>query len=140
MILFFITTIFAGIAYILIYPSTDKVCIGLSGFIFGTMGGCLAAYKGKYKKQTGGRGQYGDVWIEVEPLERGKSFEFVDKIVGGAIPRNFIPSVEKGFKQAMLNGPLAGYEMDSMKVRLFDGSFHAVDSDQLSFELAAKMG
>src|SRR5690625_7834360 len=70
----------------------------------------------------------------------GTGLQFVDEIKGGNIPKEFIPSVEKGFKQAMKNGPLAGFEMDSMKVTLKDGSFHAVDSDQLSFELAAKLG
>ncbi len=94
-----------------------------------------------YKKQSGGRGKFADIQFEIGPADDGvEGLQFTDVIKGGNIPKEFIPSVEKGFKQAMLNGPLAGYEMDSMKVRLFDGSFHAVDSDQLSFELAAKMG
>jgi len=94
-----------------------------------------------YKKQSGGRGKFADIQFEIGPAEDGKEgLQFTDKIKGGNIPKEFIPSVQKGFENAMLNGPLAGYEMDSLSVRLFDGSFHAVDSDQLSFELAAKMG
>jgi len=94
-----------------------------------------------YKKQSGGRGKFADIQFEIGPADEGvEGLQFIDEIKGGNIPKEFIPSVQKGFEQAMLNGPLAGYEMDSMKVRLFDGSFHAVDSDQLSFELAAKMG
>ncbi len=95
--------------------------------------------QGKYKKQTGGRGQYGDVWIEVEPLERGKEFEFVDKIVGGAIPRNFIPSVEKGIRKAMAEGILAGYPITDIRVTLYDGSYHPVDSSDIAFQVAASM-
>ena len=95
--------------------------------------------QGKYKKQTGGRGQYGDVWIEVEPLERGKEFEFVDKIVGGAIPRNFIPSVEKGIRNAMKEGILAGFPVTDIKVTLYDGSYHPVDSSDIAFQIAASM-
>ncbi len=93
----------------------------------------------KYKKQTGGRGQYGDVSITVEPLERGKNFEFVNKIVGGAIPRNFIPSVEKGIRKAMAEGFLAGYPITDIKVTLFDGSYHPVDSSDIAFQIAASM-
>jgi len=93
-----------------------------------------------YKKQSGGRGKFADIQVQIEPAEEGKTgLEFVNLIKGGNIPREFIPSVEKGFTEAMKNGVLAGYVMDSMKVTLHDGSFHAVDSDQLSFELAAKM-
>ncbi|MCD6583186.1 MAG: elongation factor G [Candidatus Omnitrophica bacterium] len=95
--------------------------------------------QGKYKKQTGGRGQYGDVWIEVEPLERGKEFEFVDKIVGGAIPRNFIPSVEKGIRKAMEEGILAGYPVTDIRVTLYDGSYHPVDSSDIAFQIAGSM-
>lgn len=95
--------------------------------------------QGKYKKQTGGRGQYGDVWIEVAPLERGKNFEFIDKIVGGAIPRNFIPSVEKGIKKAMGSGILAGYPVTDVRVTLYDGSYHPVDSSDIAFQIAASM-
>src|SRR5699024_1362143 len=94
-----------------------------------------------YKRQTGGRGKFADIVFTIGPAEEGKvGLEFVDEIKGGNIPKEFIPSVEKGFREAMKNGPLAGFEMDSMKVTLKDGSFHAVDSDQLSFELAAKLG
>jgi len=95
--------------------------------------------QGKYKKQTGGRGQYGDVWIEVEPLERGKEFEFVDKIVGGAIPRNFIPSVEKGIRKAMEEGIVAGYPITDLRVTLYDGSYHPVDSSDIAFQIAGSM-
>ena len=94
-----------------------------------------------YKKQSGGRGKFADIQFEIGPADEGVTgLQFIDEIKGGVIPKEFIPSVQKGFEEAMQNGPLAGYEMDSMKVRLFFGSFHAVDSDQLSFELAAKMG
>ncbi|MAX80823.1 MAG: elongation factor G [Crocinitomicaceae bacterium] len=93
-----------------------------------------------YKKQSGGRGKFADIQVRIEPAEEGKTgLEFVNEIKGGNVPKEFVPSVEKGFTEAMKNGVLAGYVMDSMKVTLFDGSFHAVDSDQLSFELAAKM-
>jgi elongation factor G len=93
----------------------------------------------KYKKQTGGRGQYGDVSIEIDPLQRGKKFEFINKIVGGAIPRNFIPSVEKGIRKAMEKGFLAGYPIADIKVTLFDGSYHDVDSSDMAFQIAASM-
>ncbi len=100
-----------------------------------------ADHRETYKRQTGGRGKFADIVFTIGPAEEGKEgLEFVDEIKGGNIPREFIPSVEKGFRDAMKNGPLAGFEMDSMKVTLKDGSFHAVDSDQLSFELAAKLG
>jgi len=101
----------------------------------------LANHREVYKKQSGGRGKFADIVFTIEPAEDGKSgLEFINLIKGGNIPREFIPSVEKGFKEAMKNGPLAGFEMDAMKVTLKDGSFHAVDSDSLSFELAAKLG
>ena len=94
-----------------------------------------------YKKQTGGRGKFADIIFTMEPVEEGETgLVFVNEIKGGNIPREYIPSVEKGFKEAMKNGPLAGFEMDSMKITLKDGSFHPVDSDSLSFELAAKLG
>jgi elongation factor G len=100
-----------------------------------------ADHREVYKKQSGGRGKFADISFTMEPAEEGKAgLEFINKIKGGNIPREFIPSVEKGFKEAMKNGPLAGFEMDAMKVTLNDGSFHAVDSDSLSFELAAKLG
>jgi len=101
----------------------------------------FADHRETYKRQTGGRGKFADIVFTIGPAEEGKvGLEFVDEIKGGNIPKEFIPSVEKGFREAMKNGPLAGFEMDSMKVTLKDGSFHAVDSDQLSFELAAKLG
>ena len=100
-----------------------------------------ADHREVYKKQTGGRGKFADIVFTIEPAEEGKSgLEFVNAVKGGNVPKEFIPSVEKGFKEAMKNGPLAGFEMDSMKITLKDGSFHPVDSDQLSFELAAKLG
>jgi len=91
-----------------------------------------------YKKQTGGRGKFADMTFELSPLEGHTGFEFVDEIKGGAIPREFISSVEKGVKQGMENGVLAGYHAEGYKVRLYDGSYHDVDSDQLSFELCAR--
>jgi len=100
-----------------------------------------AEHREVYKKQTGGRGKFADIVFTIEPAEEGKTgLEFVNEVKGGNVPKEFIPSVEKGFKEAMKNGPLAGFEMDSMKITLKDGSFHPVDSDQLSFELAAKLG
>ena len=100
-----------------------------------------ADHREVYKKQTGGRGKFADIVFKMEPGDDDKvGLEFVNNIKGGNIPKEYIPSVEKGFKDAMKNGPLAGFEIDSMKVSLNDGSFHPVDSDSLSFELAAKLG
>jgi elongation factor G len=101
-----------------------------------------ADHREVYKKQSGGRGKFADIKFIMEPVEDATKagLVFVNEIKGGNVPKEYIPSIEKGFKMAMKNGPLAGYEMDSMKITLYDGSFHAVDSDQLSFELAAKMG
>ncbi|OLD99022.1 MAG: translation elongation factor G [Candidatus Rokubacteria bacterium 13_1_20CM_4_68_9] len=96
--------------------------------------------QGKYKKQTGGRGQYGDTWLRVEPMARGGGFEFVDDIFGGAVPRNFIPSVEKGVRDCMKRGILAGYPIVDLKVTLYDGSYHDVDSSDMAFQIAASMG
>jgi elongation factor G len=94
-----------------------------------------------YKKQSGGKGKFADIAFEIGPREDGKEgLEFVNAIVGGVIPREFIPAIQKGFDGAMKNGALAGFPMDSMKVRLFHGSFHDVDSDALSFEMAARLG
>ncbi|MEA5137877.1 elongation factor G [Arcicella rigui] len=94
-----------------------------------------------YKKQSGGKGKFADIVFEIGPREDGKEgLEFINAIVGGVIPKEFIPSIQKGFDSAMKNGALAGYPMDSMKVRLFHGSFHDVDSDALSFEMAARLG
>ncbi|MFC4721440.1 elongation factor G [Geojedonia litorea] len=100
-----------------------------------------AQHREVYKKQSGGRGKFADIVFTLSPADEGKTgLEFVSEIKGGNVPKEFIPSIEKGFKQAMINGPLAGYEVDAMKVTLTDGSYHDVDSDQLSFELAAKLG
>jgi len=99
-----------------------------------------AKAQGKYKKQTGGHGQYGDAWIEIEPLTRGSGFEFVDKIVGGVIPRQYIPAVEKGLVEALHDGFLAGYPLVDIRATVFDGSYHAVDSSEMSFKIAASMG
>ena len=101
----------------------------------------MADHREVYKKQTGGRGKFADIVFTLEPAGEGKiGLEFINEIKGGNIPKEYIPSVEKGFRDSMKNGPLAGFEVDSMKVTLKDGSFHPVDSDSLSFELAAKLG
>jgi elongation factor G len=115
----------------------------------GTIGKPQVAYKetitkeaeaeGKYIRQSGGRGQYGHVIIKIEPLERGKGFEFVDKIKGGVIPKEFIPAVEKGVKEAMEKGVLAGWPLTDLRVTLFDGSFHEVDSSELAFKIAGSV-
>lgn len=98
-------------------------------------------HKEVYKKQTGGRGKFADIQFELSPAEEGQvGLQFVDEIKGGNIPREYIPAIKKGFTEAMNNGVLAGYQLESMKVRLIDGSFHPVDSDALSFEMAAKIG
>ena len=100
-----------------------------------------ADHREVYKKQSGGRGKFADIVFTIEPAEEGKpGLEFVNLIKGGNVPKEYVPAVEKGFKDSMKNGPLAGFEVDSMKVTLKDGSFHPVDSDSLSFELAARMG
>ncbi len=99
-----------------------------------------AEAQGKYKKQTGGHGQYGDAWIKIEPLPRDSGFEFVDKIVGGVIPRQYIPAVEKGLVEAMHEGFLAGYPLVDIRATVFDGSYHTVDSSEMSFKIAASMG
>jgi elongation factor G len=99
-----------------------------------------AKVQGKYKRQSGGRGQYGDTWLEIEPLPKGTGFEFVDKIVGGVIPRQYIPAVEKGIIEAMEHGILAGYPVTDIRVILYDGSYHEVDSSEMAFKIAASMG
>lgn len=99
-----------------------------------------AQAQGKYKKQTGGRGQYGDAWLRVEPLPRGEGFEFADAVVGGVIPRGFIPAVEKGVVEAMKEGELSGSPVVDMKVTVYDGSHHTVDSSEMAFKIAASMG
>ncbi len=99
-----------------------------------------AKAQGKYKRQTGGRGQYGDTWIELSPLPRGAGFEFEDAVVGGVIPRQFIPAVEKGVRELLPQGILAGYPIVDVKVKLYDGGYHDVDSSEMSFKIAASMG
>ncbi|NOX97886.1 MAG: elongation factor G [Nitrospirae bacterium] len=98
-----------------------------------------AQVQGKYKRQSGGRGQYGDVWIKVEPLPHGEGFEFVNKIVGGTIPTKYIPAVEKGVREAMQKGVLGGYPLTDIRVTLYDGSFHDVDSSDMAFHIAGSM-
>jgi elongation factor G len=95
--------------------------------------------QGRHKKQTGGRGQFGDCWIHMEPMPRGGGFEFSNQIVGGAIPRNFIPAVEKGIVEAMERGAIAGYQVVDVKVILYDGSTHTVDSSEMAFKLAGRL-
>ena len=95
--------------------------------------------EGKYIKQSGGRGQYGHVWLKMEPLERGTGYEFENKIVGGSIPREFIPAVEKGLLEAQNTGVLGGYPVVDFKVSLYDGSYHDVDSSEMAFKMAASM-
>lgn len=98
-----------------------------------------AKKEGKYKKQSGGRGQYGHVYLEIEPLPRGEGFVFEDRIVGGVVPRQYIPAVEKGVVEAMEEGDLAGYPIVDLKIALYDGSYHTVDSSELAFKIAASM-
>jgi len=99
----------------------------------------LAEAEGKYIKQSGGRGQYGHCWIKIEPRDRGEGFEFVDEIKGGVIPREFIPAVEKGIKEALTKGILAGYPVVDVKTTLFDGTYHEVDSSEIAFKIAGSM-
>ncbi|MBM4141119.1 MAG: elongation factor G [Nitrospira sp.] len=99
-----------------------------------------AKAQGKYKKQSGGRGQYGDCFIEIEPLPRGGGYEFVDRIVGGVIPQQYRPAVEKGIIETMREGVIAGYPVVDLKVTLFDGSYHSVDSSEMAFKIAGSMG
>ncbi|RME86428.1 MAG: elongation factor G, partial [Zetaproteobacteria bacterium] len=98
-----------------------------------------AKAEGKFIRQTGGRGQYGHVWLELEPLEPGGGFEFVNKIVGGVVPKEYIPAVQKGIEEAMQNGVLAGYPVVDVRATLFDGSYHEVDSSEMAFKIAASM-
>jgi elongation factor G len=95
--------------------------------------------QGKHKKQTGGRGQYGDCWIRIAPLPRGSGFQFVDEIVGGVIPRQYVPAVERGVVEAAQKGPVAGYPVVDFKVEVYDGSYHDVDSNEMSFKMAGIM-
>lgn len=96
--------------------------------------------QGKYKKQTGGKGQFGDTWIEISPLKRGEGFVFENNIVGGAIPKTYIPAVEKGIQEAMANGIIAHFPMVDVKVSLYDGSYHNVDSSEMAFKIAGSLG
>ncbi len=98
-----------------------------------------AEVQGKHKKQSGGRGQFGDVWIKLEPLPRGSGFEFVDKVVGGVVPRNYIPAVEKGVIEAMRSGPLTGNQLVDLRATLYDGSHHSVDSSEMAFKIAGSI-
>ena len=99
-----------------------------------------AEAEGKYKKQTGGHGQFGVAFVRVEPQERGSGFEFVDQIVGGAIPRQFIPAVEKGIAETMEHGGVYGFPVVDVKVTCFDGKYHSVDSSEMSFKMAGSLG
>jgi elongation factor G len=105
-----------------------------------TIKGTAKNVEGKHKKQTGGRGQYGVCYVDIAPLPRGSGFEFEDAIVGGAVPRQFIPAIEKGMRTRMARGVVAGYRVTDVKVRLFDGKYHDVDSDSRSFEIAGSKG
>ena len=96
--------------------------------------------EGKFVRQSGGRGQYGHVWLKLEPNEPGKGYEFVNGIVGGAVPSEFIPAVDKGIQEALQTGVLAGYPVVDIKVTLFDGSYHDVDSNEMAFKIAGSMG
>jgi elongation factor G len=96
--------------------------------------------QGRHKKQSGGRGQFGDCWVRFAPLPRGGGYEFVDKIVGGSIPSKFIPAVDRGIQEAAVRGVLAGYPLVDFKVELYDGSFHTVDSNEMSFKMAGILG
>jgi len=98
-----------------------------------------ASAQGRHKKQTGGRGQFGDVFVRFEPLPRGAGFEFADEVFGGAVPKNFIPAVEKGLREAILKGVVAGYPTVDIKAALYDGSYHPVDSSEIAFKLAAHL-
>ena len=97
-----------------------------------------ADVQGRHKKQTGGHGQFGDCWIRMEPLPRGGKFEFANEVFGGAIPKNFIPAIEKGIVETAEKGYLAGFPMVDFKVTVYDGSYHDVDSSEMSFKLAAR--
>ena len=99
----------------------------------------VASAEGRHKKQTGGAGQFGDCWLRLEP-NPGQGYEFVDEVVGGHIPRNFIPAIDKGVQETMADGVLAGYPMIDVKVAVYDGSYHPVDSNEMAFKTAARIG
>jgi len=96
--------------------------------------------EGKFVRQSGGRGQYGHCWLRIEPQEPGKGYEFVNGIVGGVVPREYIPAIDKGIQEATKNGVIAGYPVVDVKVTVFDGSYHDVDSNEMAFKIAASMG
>jgi elongation factor G len=96
--------------------------------------------EGKFVRQSGGRGQYGHVWLKIEPQEAGKGYEFVNGIVGGVVPREYIPAVDKGIQEQMQNGVIAGFPVVDVKVTIFDGSYHDVDSSEMAFKIAGSMG
>jgi elongation factor G len=96
--------------------------------------------EGKFVRQSGGKGQFGHVWLKLEPLPEGGGYEFVDEIVGGAVPKEFIPAVDKGIQEQLQNGVVAGYPVLDIKVTLYDGSYHDVDSSEMAFKIAASMG
>ncbi|GGZ91728.1 elongation factor G [Ignatzschineria ureiclastica] len=96
--------------------------------------------EGKFVRQSGGRGQFGHVWLRIEPQELGKGYEFIDEIVGGVVPREYIPAVDKGIQEQMANGVIAGYPIEDVKVTLYDGSYHDVDSSEMAFKIAGSMG
>jgi elongation factor G len=98
-----------------------------------------AKQQGKYKKQSGGKGQYGDCWIELHPIDKNIEMEFIDKIVGGVVPRQYIPAIENGIREAMHEGVLAGYPTVGLQVVLYDGSYHPVDSSEMAFKVAGSM-
>ena len=114
---------------------TEPVVVPYRETITGT-----AEAEGKYKKQTGGHGQFGVAFVRIEPLERGAGFEFVDQIVGGAIPRQFIPAVQKGIEEAMAGGGTHGWPVVDVRVTCFDGKYHSVDSSEMSFKMAGAIG
>jgi elongation factor G len=95
--------------------------------------------EGRFVRQTGGRGQYGHVWLDLEPLPRGAGFEFVNKVVGGVIPREFIPAVERGIRDSLQSSGRAGYPLVDVRATLYDGSFHEVDSSEMAFQIAGSM-
>jgi elongation factor G len=140
-------TIIAGMGELHLEVLVDRMRREMN--VEATVGAPQVAYKetiknegsgeGKYIRQTGGRGQYGHAMLRVEPKPRGEGVEFVNAIKGGAIPADFIPSVEKGVKEACLNGILAGYPLTDIKITLYDGSFHEVDSSDVAFQIAGSM-